>query len=239
MKFLCRQQPVPTPNRFRSFNHMQNRTIDIQALYQYSWSQFKKYASFIIGIMVTYYILAVVPRIYFLLTAPEEPTMQSQLISLLLTFIQLFLGLGFTKIMLLLLDDNYAQVSDLLSGFRMFMSYFVGSFLYSIGIFVGLFLLVIPGIFVAIRFQFYPYYIIEHGDTGITALHKSYRETENLTVDLFLFGITVLLLNVMGALLLGVGIIITYPITTLATAIIYKGLLEQRDHFPGDQYINT
>lgn len=215
---------------------MQNPSINIQALYRYSWKQFKKYASFIIGIMVTYYILAVVPRIYFMLAAPEEPGMQWQIISLLLTFIQLYLGLGFTKIMLLLLDDNFARVSDLLSSFRMFLSYFVGSFLYGFGVIIGLFMLVIPGIYVAIRFQFYPYYIIEHGDTGIAALQKSFNDTKQMTLELFLFGITVVAANVLGAALLGIGIIITYPITTMATAIIYKGLVEESEQFPHERY---
>lgn len=218
---------------------MPNRTIDIQALYRYSWKQFKTYASFIIGIMVTYYVLAIVPRVYYMLTMPEEPGMQAQFTSLILTLIQLYLGLGFTKIMLLLLDDNYAQVSDLLSGFRMFISYFVASFLYSFGVMIGLFLLVVPGIYLAVRLQFYPYYIIEHGDTGIAALYKSYEASNELTLELFLFGITVLVANILGAALLGIGIIVTYPMTTLATAIIYKGLQKDNEHLPGEPYRHT
>lgn len=215
---------------------MQERTIDIQACYKYSYRQFKKYASFIIGITVTYYVLAVIPQIYFYFRAPEEPTMQSQVISLILTFIQLYLGLGFTKIVLLLLDDRYAEVSTMLSSFRMFISYFVASFLYGFGVLAGLILLVIPGIFVAIRFQFYPYYIIEHGDSGFIALQKSYYATQKLTLDLFLFGITVLAANILGAALMGIGIIFTLPITTMATAVIYKGLLDETQHLPNERY---
>lgn len=215
---------------------MQDRTIDIQAVYRYSWQQFKKYASFLIGIMVTYFVLAIVPRVYFFLSAPEEASMRTQLTSLLITFVQLYLGLGFTKIVLLLLDDNFAQVSDLLSSFRMFISYFVASFLYGAGILAGIFLLVIPGIFVAIRFQFFPYYIIEHGDTGIIALQKSYHDTRHLTLELLLFGITVLAANVVGAALFGVGIIITYPLTTLASALIYKGLQVKVKQLPDERY---
>jgi uncharacterized membrane protein len=215
---------------------MQQRTIDIQAVYKYSFRQFKKYASFLIGVTVTYYVLAVVPQIYFYFHAPEEPTMQSQLTSLMLTLVQLYLGLGFTKVILLLLDDNFAEVSDMISGFRMFTSYFVGSFLYGMGVLAGLFLLIIPGIYVAIRFQFYPYFIIEQGDSGIIALQKSFYSTKKLTLDLFLFGITVLGLNILGAALLGIGIIFTFPLTTMATAVIYKGLLEERQHLPGERY---
>jgi len=214
----------------------QQRTIDIQAIYKYSYRQFKKYASFLIGITVTYYVLAVVPRIFFYFQTPEEPTTQSQLSSLVLTLVQLYLGLGFTRVVLLLLDDKFAEVSDMFNGFRMFISYFVASFLYGMGVLAGLFLLVLPGIYVAIRFQFYPYYIIEHGDSGIIALQKSFYATKHLTLDLFLFGITVVAANALGMLAFGIGIIFTYPITTMATAIIYKGLLEEKQHLPGERY---
>lgn len=212
------------------------RTIDIQAIYKYSYHQFKKYASFLIGITVTYYVLAVVPRIYFYFQTPEEPTGESQLVSLVLTMVQLYLGLGFTRVVLLILDDNFAEVSDMFNGFRMFISYFVASFLFGMGVLAGLFLLIIPGIYVAIRFQFYPYYIIEQGDSGIIALQKSFYATKNLTVDLFLFGITVVAANALGVALLGIGIIFTYPLTTMATAIIYKGLLQETQHLPDERY---
>ncbi|MDX1586888.1 MAG: hypothetical protein R3222_09095 [Balneolaceae bacterium] len=214
----------------------QQRTIDIQAIYKYSYRQFKKYASFLIGVTVTYYILAVVPRVYFYVQTPEDPSGESQLISLIITMVQLYLGLGFTRVVLLLLDDNFAEVSDMFNGFRMFISYFVASFLYGLGVLAGLFLLVIPGIYVAIRFQFYPYYIIEQGDSGIIALQKSFKASKYLTMDLFLFGITVVAANALGVLLLGIGIIFTYPLTTMATAIIYKGLLQETQHLPDERY---
>lgn len=215
---------------------MEQRTIDLGTLYRYSFQQFKKYASFIIGISITYFVLGVVPRIYFYLTLPPEPTSESSLVSFILTLVQVYFGLGFTHVMLLLTDNRHTNISDLFNGFGMFISYFVGSFLYGISVAIGLILLVVPGIFVAIRLQFYPYYIIEHGDNAFTALYKSYQDSEHLTLELFLFGITVLAINTAGALFMGIGVIFTYPLTTLATVVIYRGLQQSASELPTDEY---
>jgi uncharacterized membrane protein len=217
---------------------MQERTIDIPRLYKYSFSRFIKYASFVIGITLTFYVLAFVPQVYFTLRAPQEPTGETQLISFILTLLQLYLSLGFIKIMLCLIDDRYVEVKDLFNNARPFLSYFVASFLYGMATLIGLLLLVVPGIFIAVRLQFYPYYILEEGDTSMSALQKSYYATQNLTLELFLFGITVLLANVLGVLFFGIGVLVTYPLTTMATAVIYKGLRSETARIPTEAYHN-
>lgn len=215
---------------------MQQRTIDIAQLFRYSFTTFKKYASFIIGVMMTYFVLGIVPQVYFMLGAPETPTLNSQMLSLFLTLFQLFLALGFTKIMLLLIDDRHTKVTDLFNNTHLFLSYFVASFLYGLAVLVGLFLLIIPGIFLAIRLQFYPYFIIDQGDSSLTALQKSFNLSQNLTLELLLFGIAVVILNFFGVLLMGIGIVLTYPLTTMATAVIYKGLAVEADCIPTEPY---
>lgn len=215
---------------------MQDRIIDIPELYKYSFQQFKKYASFIIGITITYYVLGVVPQIYYVLLAPENPTGGDQLLSFLLTLVQLYLGVGFIKIMLLLVQDKLADVADLFNNIRIFLSYFVSTFLYGIAVLIGLFLLIAPGVYLAVRLLFYPYFVIENGDNSFTALYKSFDITRDLTLELFLFGITVLLLNILGAFLFGVGVIFTYPLTTMATAVVYRSLISKTAKIPLEKY---
>lgn len=215
---------------------MAQNSIDLVPLFKFSFHQFKKYASFVIGAMLTFFVLAILPQIYFMAQVPDEPNAQAQFTSFLLTLVQLFLSLGFIKIMLLLVQDEYVEVADMFNNFRPFLSYFVASFLYGIATFVGLLLLVIPGIFIAIRFQFYPYFILEENVSSFTALQKSFYLSQNLTLELFLLGAVVIILNLVGILLFGVGIVLTYPLTTMATAIVYKSLTEERDSIPSDSY---
>ena len=215
---------------------MKKRTIDIPGVYKFGFSYFKKYASFIIGVSVTYFVLAIIPQIYFVLRAPQEPTTESQVFSFILTLIQLFLALGFTKVMLLLIDDKQVEIVDMVNNFRIFLSYFVGSFLFGIAVLIGLFLLILPGIYIGLRLQFYQYYIIEEGDNSFTALKKSFDATENLVLELLLFGLTVLLVNLGGILIFGIGMLVTYPVTTMATAAIYKSLSSEESTIPNDAY---
>lgn len=215
---------------------MAQDSIDLVQLFKFSFNQYKKYASFVIGAMLTFFVLAILPQIYFMEQRPDEPNMQVRILSFLLTVVQLFLSLGFIKIMLRLVQDKYVEVTDMFNNFRPFLSYFVASFLYGIATALGLLLLIVPGVFFAIRFQFYPYFILEKDASYFSALQKSYNLSQNLTLELLLLGIIVIALNVAGILFFGVGVIFTYPLTTMATAIVYKSLIEEGQTIPSDSY---
>lgn len=213
---------------------MQQKSIDLVRLFKYSFQQYTTYLSFVIGIMVTYFVLAIIPQIYFMIYRSGDTTGSSQILSVVLTVVQLFLTLGFTKVMLLLVDDEFVEVSDLFNNFRYFLSYFVAYFLYFISVALGLLLFIVPGIWIAIRFQFYPYFILDDTNSAIIALQKSYQQTEGLALELFLFGFIVLALNILGILFFGIGIIFTYPLTTMATAILYRSL--KAEELPAARY---
>ena len=215
---------------------MQQPSIDIAPLFKFSFYQYKQYSSFIIGIMVTYFVLAVVPQVYITAYAPQEPTKGIQILSGVLIVIQLFLTLGFIKIMLQLVDDQYVEINDLFNNFLPFISYFIAYFLYVIAVVLGLLLFIVPGIFIAIRFLFYPYFILDGTHSSILALQKSYKLTKGLELELFLFGLAVIALNIAGALFFGIGIIFTYPLTTMATAILFRSLQNESDSLPSKQY---
>jgi hypothetical protein len=215
---------------------MAQPNIDIPPLFKYSFHLYRKYASFVIGVMTTYFILGIVPQVYMLVYAPKEPTTESQIISIIILLVQLFLSLGFTKIMLYLVDERPVEINDLVNNGHIFFSYVVAYFMFMLAVGVGLLLLVIPGIYLLIRLQFYPYYIIEYGDPSYVALQKSWFATENFTLELLLLGICVLAANIVGAFFFGFGVIFTYPLTTMATAIVFKGFEDEANRIPTEEY---
>lgn len=216
---------------------MPDRNIDIPPLFKYPFRIFREHTSFIIGVMTTYFVLGVVPQVYFFLYAPKDPTVGEQIFSIIALLVQLFIALGFIKIMLYLVDKERAvDIQDLVNNGRIFFSYVVAYFMFMIAFALGFMLFIVPGIYLYIRLQFYPYYIIEHGDPSYIALQKSWFATKNLELELFLFGVCVVFINLLGVLCLGLGVIFTYPLTTMATAIVYKGLEAEEKNIPTREY---
>jgi uncharacterized membrane protein len=133
--------------------------------------------------------------------------------------------MGFLKIILKIHDEQEAEFSDLFSSFHLFFKYFIASILYGIVVAFGLVLLIVPGIILAIKYVFYDYLIIDKELGPLEALRESSRITGGVKWQLFIFMLLVFLINFAGILFFGVGLLLTIPATTIATAYVYRRLL--------------
>jgi len=105
--------------------------------------------------------------------------------------------------------------------------YIVASVLFLIGTNIGL-ILIVPGIIFAVVFQFYGYVIAEHPDVQATvALRRSAQITRGARLRLIGLAVVLLLLNVTGAFLCLVGLVVTYAISATALAYVYRLLTGQ------------
>jgi uncharacterized membrane protein len=83
-------------------------------------------------------------------------------------------------------------------------------------------ILLVPSIFFAVRFKFFPFVVIEHENASVTDLVlMSYRLTENNFWSLLGYILIAIGFNMVGAMLIGFGLIFTIPVTILATAYLY------------------
>lgn len=138
--------------------------------------------------------------------------------------VNVLIGMGLTRITLDVVDDKKPKLTDLLHT-KNFVSYVIGSIVRGLIAFVGFLLLIIPGIIFSIRLQFVTYLIIDRGMGPIDAIKKSWDMTRGQTWNLFLFWLLLLLVNLVGLLLLFVGLFVTIPLSLVATAYVYRRLL--------------
>jgi len=110
-----------------------------------------------------------------------------------------------------------------------FGPYLFASILFGLGAAIGLILCIVPGIIFAIAFMFYGYVISERGE-GISpteALSRAAEISRGHRWELFGLGIVLLLINFIGLLACGIGLLFTYGITALAVAYAYRSLTGQ------------
>ena len=94
---------------------------------------------------------------------------------------------------------------------------------YSIN-FKYLFLYFIPCFYMWIKIQFFPYFIISKEMGSIEALKKSYEITDGQEVTLILFFMTLIMINLVGIIPLGLGLVFTIPFSLVATGVMFTAL---------------
>jgi len=91
----------------------------------------------------------------------------------------------------------------------------------------GFILLVVPGIYWAIKYSFSELLFIDK-EIGIKeAFNLSGKMTQGIKWQLILFGLAILGINILGVLALGVGLIVTVPLSILSNLLLYTHLLSR------------
>ena len=137
----------------------------------------------------------------------------------------MLLALGWIRVSLDVTRGTKPEVGDLFK-FDGYGPYIGASILFAIGFYVGLILCIVPGIIFAVAFGFYGFVIAERGEgVGvIDSLKQSADLTRGNRWQLFGLGIVLLLINLVGAILCGVGLIFTLGITIIAWSYVYRTL---------------
>jgi len=140
------------------------------------------------------------------------------------------IDLGFKKVALDLHDKHHSSVKEMFSCFSLTPKALIGWILYAVMVWVGWLLFVLPGFIALLRFAFFPYFIVDKHVGPIAALKKSWHITQHHVWDLFAFWVAIKVIVYFG-FLSWLGIILTWPLSTLAYAFFYRKLIvDERAH---------
>jgi len=138
----------------------------------------------------------------------------------------IFISIGLIKAMMHIVRDEPVELNTLFSGKDQVLKYILVSILLSILIGLGFILLILPGIYLMLRFMFVPYLLVDKEDMSIEDLFSaSSTMTKGIKFNLFLYGITIFIMNVIGMIPLGFGLLITMPVSFLSFIVLYETLL--------------
>jgi hypothetical protein len=136
--------------------------------------------------------------------------------------LQLIIGLGLMFVYLRVYDGEKTEPLDIFDPLPLFWGYAGVMVLYVIGVGIGLLLLVVPGVLLAAGWSLAHYIVIETDSNPVDALKLSWKKTEGHKLNIVLFGAIACVLNFLGMLFFGLGLLVTLPVTGLAYAYIYR-----------------
>ncbi|MFH1548239.1 MAG: DUF975 family protein, partial [Candidatus Omnitrophota bacterium] len=115
-------------------------------------------------------------------------------------------------------------VSALFDGFKIFFPALGAYLLITIFTGLGMILLIIPGIILAMAYSFAYLFMIDKNMGPWEAMKASFDMTKGFRWRILAISMLCSLINILGLLCLGVGILVTIPLNMLAIAALYQRL---------------
>ena len=200
------------------------KDFSIKEALSFGWDAFTSRVGFFIVLLLLFGVLTAIPQI--LIKHTEFVGLRITLVIINQLF-QYFLTVGLVKIGIKVVDGSDVKIGDLFSGGPVFVTYVLGAILFSLIVLAGFVLLVVPGIALSVMLQYYSYFIIDKNMGPVEAIKASAALTKGVRWKLFGFLLALGLINIVGALLLVVGLFATVPVSLVAVAFVYRKLLPQ------------
>lgn len=186
--------------------------VRVGDFFKIGWEIFKRYPGGFIGyflvVTVISYLLDSVPRIggaiAFVLAVP--------------------LNAGFFVVSAKFLKNQVVEFADFFSGFKFLLQLALLGVVSSILILIGFVLLIVPGIYLVVGYAFAIMLVMDRGLDFWPAMETSRRSVQTRWFRIFSLFLLLLMLNLGGLLALGVGLVVTVPLTHCILAAAYADI---------------
>ncbi len=203
-----------------------------------AWELFKKNFWFIIGVQIIVFSLPNLIDLISSLALPDSSVTESSF-ALGITFaigiatylFSLILIMGAVVVLLKVIRGEETSFSEIFSVYspHMVLKYLAASILLSFAVLAGFIVLIIPSIIIGLMFMFALYLIVDKKTGIMESFSISKKMTSGYKMQLFLFLLALVGINILGLLCLGVGLIVTAAFSTFALIYMYNKLLEKNN----------
>ena len=89
---------------------------------------------------------------------------------------------------------------------------------------IPIILIIIPAVYISVRLQFYNYFLLDEESGIIESIKKSAGISKGYVGELFLLGAVLSIIILISIIPLGLGLIFSIPLSTMATSYVYLKL---------------
>jgi uncharacterized membrane protein len=193
---------------------MTDRQIGISSNISYGWESVKKDWWYFIGLTV----------IMVIIEGLGGADRKTNILDVVGIFLSAWMACGAMTLYLSYQRGKKLPLEKLFTSVKKYWSVLGATLLLGVIIGLGFVLLIVPGIYLALRFQFVIALIVDKNlDIG-AAMAESTRLTQGIKMALLRFDLTLLGVIILGAICLGVGVLVAMPVAYLAYINMYRQL---------------
>jgi hypothetical protein len=133
-----------------------------------------------------------------------------------------------------LLQNHTPKFSDFFLGFRFYIPLLLTAMVGGALTGIGLLLLIIPGLYLMVSYLFAAPLVIDRRLDFWPALELSRRTVQPHLFTIFAFLLLLVLLNLIGAALLGLGLLVSVPLTCCAVTVAFADLFGLQSDYSED-----
>jgi len=189
-----------------------------------AWKGFKSQCWLLMGLLIGFIIIY---SLLFLFVAPakgESIHISGIIVAVLCVILECLFVMGYLKNCLQTIDGEEPQFSAYGQRSRKLPRFLLAFILFPALIAIGLALLIIPGVYLLLRLQFFFASVIDDDAGMIESCKRSWNITKGHTLQLFVLMMIQLLIFIVGTIALGIGIFAAIPFIILMYAYIYRKL---------------
>lgn len=196
--------------------------FNLSETFKTAWKCTKSQIWILAGLFIGYLILSFTLSIFGM---PLQDSLIGKIIVNIISIVfSIVFSLGYMKNIFQTLDGEEPQFSAYGQQCKNIINYFCASFIMTIAVIIGLFLLVVPGIYLLLRLQFFQALIVEENAGIMESLKKSWAMTEGQVLPLLMLGILTIGIILIGCILFGIGIFVAIPLVYLMYAFVFRKL---------------
>jgi hypothetical protein len=213
----------PTPGAANYAGAGGGGSVDIGGALSYGWNKFTQNAGpLIVGILFIWVVTIVLSLIG--IPIGRSGFFVQLLWNIVVTVVSAVISMGIVRMALAVVRGEPLEMGMAIPGGPMLASYAITGIIVGLIIGVGLVLCIIPGIIAATFLLFAHFAVLDENLSPGDAIRRSIDLVKPNFGGVLGFIILAFLINVIGAILCGVGLLVTWPLTIVAGAYVWKGL---------------
>lgn len=198
-------------------------SFSVRQITRSSWKVLKSQIWILVGLLIGYTIIS--SLISCLMPSPTEVSAMMIVSIILSLLVGIVFSLGYYQNIFQTIDGEEPQFSTYASQSKNVGKGLIAGIIFGITVGIGTTLLILPGIYLALRLQFYTTAIVEGNMGAVESLKYSWKITKGKEWYLLKVALMSLLLVLVGMLFFFVGAFVTAPLVYVMSAQVYRQLV--------------